>query len=89
MHAPTYIGFTNVLKNNGYNIVHSYLKKDEEGIWRMDFEDMERKIVENNIHTAIFCSPHNPTGRVWERWELEKDPEVRAVCKDLREASRT
>ena len=76
MHAPTYIGFTNVLKNNGYNIVHSYLKKDEEGIWRMDFEDMERKIVENNIHTAIFCSPHNPSGRVWERWELEKVMEL-------------
>ena len=76
VHAPTYIGFTNVLKNNGYNIVHSYLKKDEEGIWRMDFEDMERKIVENNIHTAIFCSPHNPSGRVWERWELEKVMEL-------------
>ena len=76
VHAPTYIGFTNVLKNNGYTIVHSYLKKDEEGIWRMDFEDMERKIVENNIHTAIFCSPHNPTGRVWERWELEKVMEL-------------
>ena len=76
VHAPTYIGFTNVLKNNGYNIVHSYLKKDEEGIWRMDFEDMERKIVDNNIHTAIFCSPHNPTGRVWERWELEKVMEL-------------
>ena len=76
VHAPTYIGFTNVLKNNGYNIVHSFLKKDEEGIWRMDFEDMERKIVDNNIHTAIFCSPHNPTGRVWERWELEKVMEL-------------
>ena len=76
VHAPTYIGFTNVLKNNGYNIVHSYLKKDEEGIWRMDFEDMERKIVENNIHTAIFCSPHNPSGRVWEKWELEKVMEL-------------
>ena len=24
------------------------------------------------IHAAIFCSPHNPTGRVWEQWEIEK-----------------
>lgn len=38
----------------------------------MDFEDMEKKIVEHSIHTAIFCSPHNPTGRVWDRWEVEK-----------------
>ena len=31
---------------------------------------------ENHIHLAIFCSPHNPTGRVWERWELERAMEV-------------
>ena len=72
VHTPTYIGFTGVLNNNGYHIVHSPLKVDEDGIWRMDYEDMERKIVENRIHAAIFCSPHNPCGRVWERRELEK-----------------
>jgi cystathionine beta-lyase len=76
LHSPTYIGFTNALKNNGYNIVHTPLKKDAEGIWRMDFEDMERKIIKNKIHSAIFCSPHNPTGRVWEREELEKVMEI-------------
>lgn len=38
----------------------------------MDYEDMEQKIVANKIHAAVFCSPHNPCGRVWERWELEK-----------------
>jgi len=72
VHSPTYVGFTGVLTNNGYRIVHSQLKQDENGIWRMDFADMERKIVENKIHTAIFCSPHNPTGRVWEKWEIEQ-----------------
>lgn len=72
VHSPTYVGFTMSLGNYGYNIVHSQLIKDEDGIWRMDFEDMEKKIVENKIHAAIFCSPHNPTGRVWERWEIEK-----------------
>lgn len=73
VNAPTYIGFTNALaKKNGYNLVASKLIKDENNIWRMDYEDMERKIVENNIHTAIICSPYNPAGRVWEREELEK-----------------
>ena len=76
LHSPTYIGFTGSLTNNGYDIVHSQLVKDEEGVWRMDFEDMEKKIVENKIHAAILCSPHNPTGRVWERWELEKAMEL-------------
>ncbi len=76
LHAPTYVGFTNTLHNNGYEIVHSDLVKDEQGIWRMDFADMERKLAEHKIHAAIFCSPHNPTGRVWERWEVEKAMEL-------------
>lgn len=76
LHSPTYIGFTSCLENNGYRIVHSPMGKDENGIWRMDFEDMERKITEEHIHAAILCSPHNPTGRVWERRELEKAMEL-------------
>ena len=76
VHSPTYVGFTGALGNNGYKIIHSELKKDEQGIYRMDFEDMEQKIVKNKIHCAIMCSPHNPTGRVWERWELEKAMEL-------------
>ena len=72
VHSPTYIGFTHALGDNGYKIVHSPLTMDDQGIWRMDFDDMEQKIVENNIHAAILCSPHNPCGRVWERWELEQ-----------------
>ncbi len=72
LHSPTYIGFTMSLKNNGYAIVHSPLVKDKNGMMRMDYEDMEKKIVENQIHATILCSPHNPCGRVWEKWELEK-----------------
>ena len=71
VHSPTYVGFTGCLTNNGYCIVHSPLKQDEQGIWRMDLEDMERKLRDEHIHAAIFCSPHNPCGRVWEKWEIE------------------
>ena len=60
LHSPTYIGFTHSLEN----------------VWRMDFEDMEKKIVDNRVHAAVFCSPHNPCGRVWERWELERAMEL-------------
>lgn len=76
VHSPTYVGFTGSLTNNGYHIVHSPLVPDEDGVWRMDFGDMERKIVDKSIHAAILCSPHNPTGRVWERWELERFMEL-------------
>ena len=76
LHSPTYIGFTNSMTNNGFDIVLSPLKKDENDVWRMDFEDMEEKLRTQNIHAAVLCSPHNPTGRVWERWELEKAMEL-------------
>lgn len=76
LHSPTYIGFTNSIENNGYKIVHSELVRDENGVWRMDYEDMDRKLKQYHIHAAVFCSPHNPCGRVWERWEIEKAMEV-------------
>ncbi len=44
VHSPTYIGFTKSLQANGFPIVHSPLRLDERGVWRMDFEDMERKL---------------------------------------------
>lgn len=76
VHSPTYIGFTHALEDNGYHIVHSPLVRDGQGVWRMDYADMEEKLVKNRIHTAILCSPHNPTGRVWERGELEQAMEL-------------
>ncbi len=76
LHSPTYIGFTHTIDNLGRKIVHSPLKRDDQGVWRMDYEDMDKKLTENHIHLAIFCSPHNPCGRVWERWEIEKAMEV-------------
>ena len=76
LHAPTYIGFTHVMEDTGRKVVLSDLVRDEHGVWRMDYEDMDRKIRENHIHCAIFCSPHNPAGRVWEKEEIEKAMEV-------------
>lgn len=79
LHSPTYIGFTRVLNDIGRTAVHSPLVRDQHGVWRMDYADMDRKIKENGIHLAIFCSPHNPCGRVWEREEIEKAMEVFAA----------
>jgi len=76
IHSPTYIGFTKTLENKGYRLIHSDLYQDESGIWRMNYDDMNRKIREHSIHTVILCSPHNPTGRVWEDWELKQAMEI-------------
>ena len=71
LNSPVYMGFMGSLTNAGYHIVESPLVLDENGVWRLDLADMERKITENRIRAALFCSPPNPTGRVWERWEIE------------------
>ena len=76
VHAPTYVGFLEEVGRAGYRLTGSDLKKDSDGVWRMDYEDMEKKIRRHHIHTMIFCSPHNPTGRVWTREELERAFEI-------------
>lgn len=76
MHSPTYIGFTHVLEDIGRMAALSPLVKDENGVWRMDYDDMDRRLREGHIRFAILCSPHNPCGRVWARWELERAMEV-------------
>lgn len=89
VHSPTYVGFTRSLSNNGYRLVLSPLVKDENSVYRMDFADMEEKIVKEGITTALLCSPHNPSGRVWEKWELERAMElfekygVKVVCDEI------
>ena len=76
LQTPAYIGFTHVLENNGYRIVHNPLIQDEKGVWRLDYADMERKIAENDIRAAVFCNPHNPCGRVWTREEIRKAMDI-------------
>ena len=83
VHSPTYVGFTHTLEDTGRTAVHSPLVRDAEGVWRMDYEDMDRKLREQDIRFAIFCSPHNPCGRVWERWEIERAMEVYAANRCL------
>lgn len=76
VHSPTYVGFLHVLHDLKRTVVSSPLTRDESGVWRMDYEDMDRKIKENGIKLVIFCSPHNPCGRVWTQEELERAMDV-------------
>jgi cystathionine beta-lyase len=76
LHSPTYIGFTHSIEDNGREIVLSDLVQDENGVWRMDYADMEAKIQAHKIHFAVFCNPHNPCGRVWTKEEIQGAMEV-------------
>ena len=80
VHSPTYIGFLHVLHDLNRRVVTSPLRRDADGVWRMDYADMERKIRENGIRLVIFCSPHNPCGRVWTKDEIDGAMRVYRDC---------
>ena len=68
---PVYYPFENSIKNNKRRMVVSELVY-KDGKYSVDFDDFEKKIVENGVKLFISCSPHNPVGRVWTREELER-----------------
>lgn len=73
--TPVYYPFKNmILANNRKLVTSSLFEKD--GKWQIDFDDFEKKIVENNVKLFILCSPHNPVGRVWTREELTRLSEI-------------
>ncbi|MBO6264904.1 MAG: pyridoxal phosphate-dependent aminotransferase, partial [Acidaminococcaceae bacterium] len=74
---PVYYPFSEVILDNGRHRVSSDLLL-KGGRYEIDFEDFERKIVENKVKLFLLCSPHNPVGRVWTRDELEM---VAAICR--------
>lgn len=66
---PVYYPFFHVIRDNGRRVVENPLVYHQ-GSYHIDFEDFERKIVEEKVRLFILCSPHNPVGRVWSREEL-------------------
>jgi cystathionine beta-lyase len=72
---PVYYPFSGVIRDNDRVLVNSPLK-NVNGHYEMDFEDFERKIIEEKVKLFLLCSPHNPVGRVWKEWELQKIGEI-------------
>ena len=73
--TPVYNIFFNSIVNNGRNIAESPLRYDG-NTYRMDFEDLERKLSDPQTTLMILCNPHNPVGRIWSREELEQVGEL-------------
>lgn len=72
---PVYYPFSNVVINNNRKLVVNELVLNN-GRYEIDFKDFEEKIVNENVKVFLFCSPHNPVARVWEKAELEKIAEI-------------
>ena len=75
---PVYYPFREVIESNDREVANNVLYQDENGSYKINFEDFERQIVEKRIRLFILCSPHNPVSRVWTREELEK---LGDICK--------
>ena len=72
LQQPVYYPFSEVITDNGREVVSNDLVLVEDGTYKIDFADFEQKIIANGIKLFLLCSPHNPVGRVWTREELEK-----------------
>ena len=69
--TPVYYPFYKAIEANGRSIVRNPLKFDGE-YYTIDFEDLERQASDPKNKILLFCSPHNPVGRVWTRDELQR-----------------
>jgi len=66
---PVYYPFSSAVQLTGRQLEVNQLIYENDR-YRIDFDDFEKKIVENNVKAFILCNPHNPVGRVWTHGEL-------------------
>lgn len=77
LQRPIYYPFTNKAESNGRVLADNPLIY-ENGNYKIDFEDLDKKMADPNNKVLVFCSPHNPAGRVWTEEEIRK---VVDICK--------
>ena len=69
--TPVYPPFFHSIEQTKRKLIENPLV-EKDGTYRLNFEDFEQKIIENNVKMFILCNPHNPVSRVWTKEELEK-----------------
>ncbi len=72
LQTPAYNCFYSSIRNNGCELSSNKLLVDENGRYTIDFEDLEHRVSDPKARLLILCNPHNPSGRVWTRDELQK-----------------
>lgn len=73
--TPVYNIFFNSILNNGRNVLESKLVY-KDGVYQIDFEDLEEKLANPQTSMLLFCNPHNPVGKIWDKDTLEKIGEL-------------
>ena len=73
--SPVYYPFARSIEAAERRTVRSSLLFDGRR-YTIDFDEFEKKIVEEKVKLFILCSPHNPVGRVWTKAELARMGEI-------------
>lgn len=79
LQTPAYNCFFSSIRNNGCRIVENPLcRRDTESgfTYDLDFDDLESKCADPDVKVMLLCNPHNPTGRIWTRDELNRIAEI-------------
>ena len=77
--SPDYNCFFSSVKNNGCQVAESCLvrcQRDKQERFEVDWEDFEARCSEEKTTVFLLCNPHNPTGRVWTREELQRMADI-------------
>ena len=69
--SPDYNCFFSSIRNNGCEVLECGLKRVND-TFEVDFIDFEAKCADEKTTVFLLCNPHNPSGRVWTREELER-----------------
>ena len=69
--SPAYNCFFSSIRNNGCEVLECFLKNSTFS-FEIDFDDFERKCADEKTTLFLLCNPHNPSGRVWTREELQR-----------------
>lgn len=78
LNTPVYDPFESAAKKQGVNVIKNTLDLVDNRYY-INFEKLEQQIKENNPKLMLFCTPHNPSGRIWSIEEIEK---VAKICKE-------
>jgi len=70
--SPDYNCFFSSVRNNGCEVLETALRFSHNGHFEVDFADFEAKCADEKTTVFLLCNPHNPTGRVWTKEELER-----------------
>ena len=76
--SPIYYPFYNAIEKNHRKIIASEFDNSS-GEYKINYDDLEKKAKDPNNKMILFCSPHNPVGRVWTGEEIER---VGRICLD-------